>query len=396
MDSSRRILPALTGMRFFLALWVVAYHQEASVDSFFQPASFWRLALYSVLHTGYAAVGAFFILSGFVLAYNYDLGNLSRRENLKRFAAARFARIYPAYLTGTLLLFPFTAYRLYAGLSLDSGNLSSLLLNLVLLQAWIPQTALTWNYPGWSLSNEAFFYALLPFVGYAIWCLPGKVSFSALRFSLAATLFWLCALAVPLYTVFAGIHGFGDVPATASDFPDDNGLWPGFARYNPLLRLPEFCIGILLARVYRITPPEHWLRNRGYFLYLPAIAAALFLLMNGYRIPYPPVHNGLLAPAGCALILGLAFEGGLPGKLLSSPMFVFLGNASYSMYILHAPLSAYLKSAFVHLFHADATGLPWFLAYLTGVTAVSCVFYKFVEEPAHQYLKQKFRNRATA
>ena len=96
---SRPHLPALTGIRFILAIWVVIYHvtpvSEERVIAWFPSLP---QAFYSVLRTGYVAVGVFFVLSGFVLAYNYDLGKRWDRRNLVRFAIARFSRTYPASL----------------------------------------------------------------------------------------------------------------------------------------------------------------------------------------------------------------------------------------------------------------------------------------------------------
>ncbi len=392
------MLPALTGMRFFLAFWVVAYHQERAVEGLFQPASWLSDAIRSLLHTGYSAVGAFFILSGFVLSYNYDLEALRAGLGRRRFAVARFSRIYPAYLAGIVMLLPLAAYRLAIGLSIDStGGLLSLILNLSLLQAWMPTAALTWNYPGWSLSDEAFFYAMLPLIGAYVYR-AGRFSrspedhASAGRLGAAALGLWLCSLAVPLYTVFAHVHGFGDIKATTSEFQD--GGWPGLVRYNPLLRLPEFCMGILLARIYRSIPGEHWLQNRGTWLYLPGIACGLLLLMNAGRIPYPPVHNGLLAPVFSLAILGFALGGGYLARLLSTPVLVFLGNASYSMYILHAPVSAWLKLVFTRAFLLPADGVGWFCCYLATVSAAACIFYRFVEEPMHQWLKRRLNAKA--
>jgi peptidoglycan/LPS O-acetylase OafA/YrhL len=400
MNKSKRLLPALTGMRFFLSLWVVAYHQEASLDGFFQPASAPLAALSSFLQTGYSAVSAFFILSGFVLSYNYDLGTLRTGCGLRRFAAARFSRIYPAYLAGILILLPLAAYRLYAGLPIDStGGLFSLVLNVLLLQSWLPWTALTWNFPGWSLSDEAFFYALLPFIGAFVYRLGQKASgtdtpFPGFRWGIAFLCMWGCSMALPFYAVVAHIHGFGDVPGTASNF-EGAAFWPGLVRYNPVLRLPEFCMGILLARLYRGIPSEHWLRNRGGWLYLSGLAVALLVLTNGHRIPYPPLHNGLLAPAYAAVILGLALGGGALVRLLSAPAVVFLGNASYSMYILHAPIYTWLKLFFKWVLVLPADGWVWFVCYLIAVCIAASVFYRLVEEPLHQWLRRRLNQTSS-
>ena len=165
MNAKKRQLPALTGIRFFLALWVIVYHQSPSLLAWVGSSSRFYSAIASLTQTGYAAVGMFFILSGFVLTYNYDLSNLRSGANAKRFGIARFSRIYPAYIAGLLILLPFGAYRSLMGIDRGPGEgFGGFLLSSFLLQSWVPAAALSWNFPGWSLSNEAFFYAVLPFL----------------------------------------------------------------------------------------------------------------------------------------------------------------------------------------------------------------------------------------
>jgi peptidoglycan/LPS O-acetylase OafA/YrhL len=180
-------------------MWVVIYHvtpvSDQRVIAWFPAAPH---ALYSLLRTGYVAVGVFFVLSGFVLAYNYDLGKRWDGRSIARFAVARFSRIYPAYCIGLLLVMPFVVYRLARAFSLDALSVEALtgFLNWTLLQSWIPQMALTWNDPGWSLSNEAFFYLCFPFIGVFLW------KFSTPGRNLAAgAAMWLLASLAPLWLV---------------------------------------------------------------------------------------------------------------------------------------------------------------------------------------------------
>jgi peptidoglycan/LPS O-acetylase OafA/YrhL len=391
-EDRKRQLPALTGMRFFLALWVVCYHQSRQFTELFGGSATLQLDLESILDTGYSAVGVFFVLSGFVLAYNYDLETLRAPRNLTRFGIARFSRIYPAYMAGMVLLIPLLIYRVTTGIEVNGAlDARDFLLNTTLLQAWVPSAVLTWNYPGWSLSNEAFFYAALPFTGYWIWRLGGRPSGASgegiRKLLLAAGALWLLSMAVPLWAVFKPVANFGDVPATEMDLPGA-GWGAQFVRYNPLLRFPEFCMGIVMARIYRcMVPGTGQLRNRGAWLYLPGIALTVCILANADRIPYPLVHNGLLLPAYSAVVLGLALEGGFLARVLSAPVVVFLGNASYSMYILHAPIAAWMGIGFARVLNIPADGWVWCFSYLIGVIALSCAFFRVAEDPAHRWLK---------
>lgn len=377
-----RKMPPLTGIRFFLAIWVVIYHQVGADRAWFdglhlpQPVN-------SLLLTGYAAVSVFFVLSGFVLAYNYDLSATWSKRERWRFAIARFSRIYPAYFLGLLCMAPLLAYRitLYPGEAI--GESIAGLLNFTLLQSWLPQTALTWNDPGWSLSNESFFYACFPVVGVLLWRVSSPRTFVAWTAGL-----WALSVLAPLWAIWLPAPGFGDAPATIR--MSAASPWTNIVRYNPLIRLPEFCVGILISRIF------FWLQSRGtrlefrgYRLYLPGIAVMLLFLSQAHRIPYPLVHNGLLLPVYACIVLGFAFSGGLLARWLSTKVLVFLGNASYSMYILHVPIAAWLSICSKRIFGLEASGPMWLAVYLTAVVGISSVVYKTVEEPLHYRLKRR-------
>jgi peptidoglycan/LPS O-acetylase OafA/YrhL len=389
MITVRRQLPALTGMRFFLALWVVVYHQSDSLLEWIGGSPAIHKAAASLVLTGYSAVSAFFVLSGFVLAYNYDLRTLLHTPYLSRFAIARFSRIYPAYATGLLLLIPFAIYRLAAGVQGSSSTgTGNFFLNMFLLQAWIPRAALTWNYPGWSLSDEAFFYAALPFAG--AWMVRiggGKTGPVAIRLIGLAAGLWVLSLAMPVVAIAARIPHFGDAPATDIELLGA-GQWANVIRYNPLLRLPEFCIGAVLALLYRLIPAGSRLWKRGAYFYIPAVATIVLVLANADIIPYPVMHDGLLDPAYAMLIFGLALEGGVLVRLLSMPVLVFLGNASYSMYILHVPVYVWMNVGFRRVLHVDPHGMFWLICYVTAVVGLSALFFRKAEEPAHRWVRR--------
>src|SRR4051812_49408903 len=78
-------LSNLTAARFIAALFVVLYHVRTSLPHF--------RVTDSIFAAGYVGVSFFFVLSGFVLAYNHDPARIGRAH----FWANRFARIFPVY-----------------------------------------------------------------------------------------------------------------------------------------------------------------------------------------------------------------------------------------------------------------------------------------------------------
>ena len=87
-------LKALTGLRCFAAINIVLFH-------FSNPQWFGFLA--PVVNAGFISVSYFILLSGFVLAYNYDERARNGELDRKRFWEARFTRIYPIYFLSLLL-----------------------------------------------------------------------------------------------------------------------------------------------------------------------------------------------------------------------------------------------------------------------------------------------------
>src|SRR5262249_27190012 len=147
------------------------------------------------------------------------------------FWRGRFGRLSPVSLLGFVLAAPFVI-EWWSPPHAAAGAASRLWLigpaALTLTQAWLPQWALAWNSPGWSLSAEAFFYLLFPFVALPISRLTSRQTL------LAVVGFWLLSLLARGWCVWAR--------------PPD--FWVKVVQFNPLVRLPEFLLGVTLGRLF--------------------------------------------------------------------------------------------------------------------------------------------------
>jgi peptidoglycan/LPS O-acetylase OafA/YrhL len=240
---------------------------------------------------------------------------------------------------------------------------SSAIMSLTLIQAWNPKTAVAWNAPGWSLSCEAFFYLLFP------WTLAfGASVFTKHRWK-ALTSVWLFSLAAPVLYLWISPEGWVS--------PESHAAWLTVVRFNPLLRFPEFVLGVMLATAYL----------DGFRLPKPKIAVSasvmtlLMVLILGKHLPYPLVHNGLLAPLFALIIVGLAAE----DCGLGFPALLLLGEASYSLYIIHSPVLSWLK-AFFDLLHVTLPAWLFGITFLAVAITASVCTYKLIELPARTLL----------
>jgi peptidoglycan/LPS O-acetylase OafA/YrhL len=362
--SPKRELHALTGLRFFAAFSVVIYHFGAPL------VQGWPKPFANLASGGCVAVSLFFLLSGFVLSYSY-LGREGKlRGSQRSFWVARLARIYPAYLLGFLLAAPtnflwtakVNAAKVAAVKLAVGGSLV-----LAMLQAWTPWTAWYWNFPAWSISVEAFFYLSFPFLARRLSRLTGV---GCLNLMLGS---YLLALIAPAIFYFSrhvtGPPDLGDHLQMAIEF-------------NPLLRLPEFVLGMLLGRLYVIG--YRWTPGMSRTLSYLSTAAILLTLTFSSSIPHPLLANGLLAPLFAVLIYALAGGAGFLAKLLSLRPLILLGEASYGIYILQIPVA--------YLFHTMPPIQTWstFAIYSLGLIAISLLSLRYIETPMRTRIRRWF------
>ncbi|QAT82585.1 acyltransferase family protein [Corallococcus coralloides] len=307
-------LDALTGLRFLAALHVVLFHFGTPCLKGVAPE--WMV---QVMASGYASVGVFFLLSGFVLAYNYVDTAGGMQTPARAFWSARVARVYPVFLLMFLLSAVPTAQGSLAANSVPvaAAKLTTAGLTvLMLLQSWVPKLALYWNPPSWSVSVEAFFYAVFP-------ALAGRLErFRGARMTAALVGVWLLGLLPPVLYLVLRPDGPGTLDAASG------GMWLTVVKFNPLMRLPEFLLGVLLGLVFVRERAAATVASRRSGAVMALAGAALLVagFSQGARIPYPLMHNALLAPASALLVYGLARGGGVLGKALARPWLVHLGG----------------------------------------------------------------------
>lgn len=345
ISEKRSPLPALTGIRIFAAYYVVMLHTGAGYFARHgAPQTVLRL-----LDKGYMAVSLFFILSGFILVYTYQ-GKISAPENVLRFWEARFARIYPVYLLALALMIPFaktiTVHQRFAVLSM--------------VQTWIPwkpEMVGAWNFPAWSLSVEAFFYLAFPLI---------LVALNRLRLSGLGRLTGILLAVIVVC----------DLPRPVLDWPDSALT---FARYIPLpvLRLPEFVVGMALGLIFLRIPT----RRYSGLISIGALLVALIVLC----LPSGAWASVAVIPFAI-LILSLAYQSGPVARVLSNKIVILLGSASYAVYLLQLPTRIYTRLLFSKLPHAphelDAYLSPCFLLIL------SVMVFLYWEEPARKFLRK--------
>jgi peptidoglycan/LPS O-acetylase OafA/YrhL len=427
---------ALTSLRFFAALHVVLYHQFLLncwkwADAISRQATHWPRwkavaagaaadGFYHIVLRAPVAVSLFFVLSGFILAYNYLQGRDGELRGTSRdFFINRFARIYPTYLFGMMLMAPFEFQRRLDVMSPAPLKLvRSGMLNLTLAQAWALPDATTWNFPGWSLSAEAFFYLSFPFL--AAWLFRKADGRRIIAIGVS------CLLAI---ACFSAIRQF-----SLQHSPSTHGeeIWPAMmASYLPLARLPEFLLGVaagrwFTGRLYRSNRdfgfrrlPRHIVLGISLLPLLILLVLALpewgplaqQLMLNGdnslahmsttcrcaaevWLVMQPAVHAALF----CLLIYGMAVccatgQGRLV-PALSWPILVLLGDASYALYILHIPIARYLNlipsatwARLAGCLHLPGGGAFQAGVYLAIAVAASVIVFVCFETPARQWIR---------
>lgn len=347
-------LSALTGLRFFAAFAVLISH--------FDHRSLITLptTVTDFLDGGRTAVSLFFVLSGFILAYNYV--DLSGGADRMKFYANRVARIYPV----TLLALGLGAIGVaYAVLNPASGALmdwyalkeasplilvASFFAQLTVLTGWLPTASLNqpWNGPAWSISCEFFFYLLFPLL------IVKMRSLTAARVAILL----IAAFAAQCFIIWAA-RAFA--PAGQKGF---------LVSQFPVTHLFEFILGIAAALVF-LRGGKEWLGRETRRTFLLAGSLVPIALLSFFR-PVDPVYL-LMSPFFAMMILALAVPPAGRASILSWGPLILLGEASFSLYMIHVPIMNLISIAKVSHF------LGWLL--MATTVYVSILVFKHFETP---------------
>jgi len=365
--TNRPNIPSLTGFRFYAAFLVVMAHFS---NMHLIKAGYPWAQNGSVF--GSTGMTMFFVLSGFVIQYNYADGfGKGRAGELWRFAVARFARLYPLFVFATAL-------SIAAAPAMQGYQWRALPYWLTMTHGWLP-ISIDGLFPGdaltpgsWSISVEVLLYII--FIPLTIVIRRRATDDMILRTAVALALFLF---------IFHGIRAFTGY-----------GAEPGWLWYrSAAARLPEFAAGMIAAEMFmrrsaKSAPDVH---ERNLILLLLAGTFGIVAAILAGHLTHPrPVwanamsQNWFMAPFFAVFLYAIArFNVRL--QLLEGKAVLALGDASYSIYLLHPPILWMVgwqgteASAGFIAFKAVVSA--------TAITLFSLGVYQYFERPAREIIR---------
>lgn len=363
-------LDSLTGLRWWAAFGVFLFHMHV-----FAPVPV--LDLFA--RFGNYGVAFFFILSGFVLTWSARPGASTRN-----FYWRRFARIYPAHLVALLIGLPIF-YRFGevdpAQWWIKSFSVIAIVPAILLVQAWSANPLILFGGSpvSWTLTVEAFFYALHPAANRFL-----------VRFGRAGASWLICAVLLSLLAY----------PALM--MIDAQGWWAYVPL--PLMRVGEFFLGMSLATLMRLG-------------WKPRVSVAIpAVMLCIYSVFYVGLSRFELAPRLtkvignfenvfvivmlCLIILSVA------GRDLSGAPSVFrgrtvvnLGTWSFAFYLTHSTVM-YAFASVVGVQAKSWANLIWYPPVLLLSILAAWLLFRFVEKPCEARLRrwgdQHLQSKTTA
>lgn len=397
-------IPALTGVRFIAAFFVILAHGTYAVARFEgDPRIFVELRNFSAL-----GMTIFFVLSGFVIHYTYSR-SLFQEGGLRNFFVARLARLYPLYILLFVMELSLDTYR-----GRLSADLTTLPFYLSLTQSWwygiYNDASLIYQYGvaaqvAWSISTETWFYLVYPAILWIACRLTTRTHiFVGLMITIAAAFVVVASIAFGHETISKFATGaFGEIAGGSAAGRSQDSFFRWLLYFAPYTRIFEFMMGCIFAQLYLLRAERASEENSsivGPWLTMLAIlliaATHVVIFMPDYlpfrvRREFYFFHmNFGFAPACGLLIYCLAAYRTQIARFVSSRPIVLLGEASYSIYLLHM---LFFASSWKKVVAPTGTNIlkreALFLAVTLGICAASLVTYRLIEVPARRYIRDR-------
>ena len=343
-------LKPLTALRIVAAIWVVLFDYWPNLGQG-SPA---------LVAKGYLGVEIFFTLSGFILCHVYLAQAEQHRLRYGAFLWARLARIYPMHLAAIVLIGLMGVAAMALGQPVDANavSLRALPANLLLVNAWGLAPVAGWNHSSWSISAEWFAYLAFPAFAFVTLKLKDRP-----RLAVALAVAFLAGL----YAIFSRLTGQPLTHATIA--------------WGALRIVPCFALGCALYLVWR----ANLVRSAAAARAGAAFSGAALITFAQSGAP-----DAAIVVAGGGLILSLAFvsKTWISGRLLNS--FMYMGEISYSVYILFVPWQLLYVNLTSHLLHYDKAHMPapvW-AVFVVGLFPLAAAAHHLIERPARAIMRR--------
>jgi peptidoglycan/LPS O-acetylase OafA/YrhL len=408
VGESSHELKALHGLRFLAAFCILYSHACTWLANFKDTQTIFH---YNSEFIGMYGMPLFFVLSGFVIHYNYSrlFSTMRSRWAIVEFLGARFARIYPLFICFFLV-----------GLAVDEvlqwvyhHKLNLFLVfahELTLTQSWIyivlygDRLVLDGTFGlSWSLSTEFFFY-----VSYIVLVLH----ITRMR-SIAGLLVTAVAMSALVMTAFAYAAGHRDaINAFAEQYMNQSGggehsVYWWFFYYSPYGRVFEFILGCLTAQLYAIFSQhpvspreERWGRIVLNASLVFLLAFALVYLFRPFGPEVAKYVELLKLNFGCgvaiaALIFCVSrYRTSTVALMLSTPLMVLLGDLSFSIYTVHTwTLRIFERPSMDFRYGVELEAAFRIVMAIALTIILSTATFRLIEVPARAWLRKVVARR---
>lgn len=349
MISNKQNIPALTGYRA-IAAWLVFVYHFFPFNNPNYPT--WGKYFISSFHIG---VDLFFVLSGFLITYRYYN---QKSFSLKKYFINRVARIYPMYFFLTIGVFVV----FYAQNHIwPIEKTKEFILSITLTKALFKDYFSVGISQGWTLTLEELFYLTAPLY---FWIIKKNYRY-------------IIALPIILFLTY----GFSKSLLSSIDFS-------GFLQTNIHVYIFEFFGGIALAYGVLSNKIKKDIKGTTYWavfflIFYCATRYAYFSKIIDLKSELNrAIEIILLTLLGILpLIYGLIFEKTIFQKILSTRLFIILGQSSYIFYLIH--------KGFIPIF-IDKYFTSNILLLFILLNSLSYLLFKYIEEPLNIRIKKSF------
>jgi exopolysaccharide production protein ExoZ len=289
----------------------------------------------------FAALGVdlFFVVSGFIMVFTTQRRPTTGLDFLRN----RIARVVPLYWMITLMVFTIAVFSPKLLQNTDAE-----LLDLIRSLLFIPYgradgTMRPMLFLGWSLNYEMFFYLLF----------AAALAIGGSRHHVRIAVMAIVAL------VAWGVLRHVDQTTVLGFYCN--------------IRMLEFVAGMLIAGLWPYLPARTGLASVGLLIGSAWLIASPTLFVDEVAT--------LHATAACSLILISALSAERAGFVVRTPLLVLLGNASYSLYLIHPMIT----QPIIKLWHmAGSDPMLAMIALPLAIIAASAaaiMLYRWVEMP---------------